>query len=164
MPRKKSTEPKTMKTIKPIKGYNQYGQFINLTNSDKYKGLYSIGMDDPVNEEETIVKSKIGLGGLTANTGGLFKRIRSYYIAYPDGMWIYALLITTNNKIIRELEKRVHTLLSDVRYKSEYLTHLRKPEWFKTTIQHIRDVFQQVADEYRDKDVYVMFPSEYEEE
>lgn len=160
--------PKRFRTIKSVKGYSPTDdgklEFIDLTNADAYKGVYSIGLDDPVQEENTIVKSKIGLGGLNAsNVGGLYKRLTSYYIAYPDGMWIYALLITKDSSIVRDLERRVHSLLENKRYKSQYLTNLRKPEWFRASIKQIRDVFKKVAKEFKDKGVKVIYPSEYEE-
>jgi T5orf172 domain len=159
-------EAKVFRTIKNVKGYTPTAngfEFIDLTNADKYKGIYSIGLDDPVRGEQTIVKSKIGLGGLTTNTGGLFKRLTSYYIAYPDGFWMYALLITKDNKIVRDLEKAVHSRLNDKRYKSDYLTNLRVSEWFRAKIKEIRKVFQEVAEEFKTKGVKVIYPSEFEE-
>lgn len=157
---------KTFRTIKAVKGYSPKDDgnldFVDLSNTDSYKGIYSIGIDDPIHGDKTVVKSKIGLGGLTSNAGGLYKRITNYYIAFPDGVWIYALLVTKNEKIVRELEREVHKLLEDKRYKSEYLTNLRKAEWFKASIQHIRNIFKQVAIKFKNQGVKVIFPSEYE--
>jgi hypothetical protein len=156
---------KQIKTIKPIKGYNQHGVKVEITNSDQYKGIYSIGMDDPDEEEKTKVKSKIGLGGLTLNEGGLLKRLKSYYIAYPDGFWIYCLLITLNKdpKFLREIEKKIHRRLAKKRYKSQYFTNQRESEWFQATIKEIRDAFVHVSNQ-NPNDTFIIFPSEYEEE
>ena len=155
--------PKVMKTIKSIEGYDEFGEWVSLGNEDAYKGIYAIGLDDPVKEDKSIVKAKIGLGGLTTNTGGLLKRIKSYYIAWPDGCWIYALLLTLDNNatFLRKVEKEVHHVLNKYRYKSSYLTHLRKPEWFRCTIGMIRQAFVDVKNKYPDK-LFVLFPSEYE--
>lgn len=156
--------PKTIKTIKPIKGYNQMGEYVEISNSDMYKGIYAIGMDDPIQEEQTVVKSKIGLGGLTNNEGGLLKRLKSYYIAYPDGFWIYAVLITLRKdpQFLRQAEKDIHRRLARKRYKSKYLTNLRVSEWFQASIEDIRQAFIKVNEKYPD-DTFIIFPSEFEE-
>lgn len=83
-----------------------------------------------------IKKTKIGLGGLKQEPGGLLERLRSYYIAYPDGFWIYSLLIT-----VKDDPKLVHELLDKKRYKSKYLTNLRVSEWFKASIKQKRHVY-----------------------
>lgn len=156
--------PRPIQTIKPIKGYNENGVWVELDNTDLYKGVYSIGMDDPKRGVATVVKSKIGLGGLSSSAGGLLKRLRSYYIAYPDGMWLYSILFTVNNnpEFLRKMEKEIHAVLESKRYKSLYLTHLRKPEWFKASIKQIRDAFVEVSHRYPG-DTFILFPSEDEE-
>jgi hypothetical protein len=155
--------PKIIRTIKELKGYSDKGVWIELDNSDVYKGVYAIGMDDPIKEEQTIVKSKIGLGGLTGNEGGLLKRLRSYYIAYPDGMWIYSVIFTLKSDpdFLRKLEREIHSLLDSKRYKSPYLTNLRTSEWFKATIKQIRAAFIKVHQKYPD-DTFILLPSERE--
>lgn len=157
--------PKQIKTIKPIKGFNENGVWVELDNTDLYKGIYAIGLDDPVKEESTIVKSKIGLGGLTSNEGGLLKRLRSYYIAFPDGMWIYCLLFTVDKDpdFLRKVEREIHELLSKKRYKSQYLTNLKESEWFKASIRQIRNAFVKVNKRYPNR-TFIVFPSDYEEE
>lgn len=158
-----------IKTIKPIKGYNQYGVKVEITNSDQYKGIYSIGLDNPDEDEskadKTVVKTKIGLGGLTTDEGGLLKRMKSYYIAYPDGYWIYCLLITLKKdpKFLRDIEKKIHQRLNKKRYKSNYYTNQRQSEWFQAKIKEIRDAFVYVSNKFSD-DTFIIFPSEYEEE
>jgi hypothetical protein len=160
-------KPKIMKTIKSIDGYDEFGEWVSLGNEDAYKGLYAIGLDDPdtKKQEHTVVKAKVGLGGLTTDTGGLMKRIRSYYIAWPDGCWIYALLLTLDNdaKFLRKVEKEVHSLLEKHRYKSLYLTNLKKAEWFQCSIATIRKAFLDVKERYPDK-LFVLFPSDAEPE
>jgi hypothetical protein len=155
--------PKVIRTIKPIKGYNENGVWVELDNSDLYKGIYAIGLDDPVKEDKTVVKSKIGLGGLTSNEGGLLKRLRSYYIAYPDGMWIYSLLFTVNKdpNFLRKVEREIHEVLSKKRYKSLYLTNLKESEWFKASIKQIRNAFVKVSHRYPNE-TFIVFPSEEE--
>ena len=155
---------KIIKTIKPVKGYDQYGNQVEITNSDKYKGIYAIGLDDPEKGEKTNVKAKIGLGGLTSNDGGLLKRIRSYYICFPDSVWIYSLLITLEKdpKFLRQVEKEIHSLLEKKRYKGEYLTNLKKSEWFKASIKQIRNAFVKINKKYPSQ-TFILFPSELEE-
>jgi hypothetical protein len=164
MPKKIGRE---IKTIKPIKGYNQYGVYVEIPNSDLFKGIYAIGLDDPdeTKQDNTIVKSKIGLGGLREDAGGLLERMRSYYIAYPDGYWIYCLLLTVEKdaKLLNKLETEIHDLLDKKRYKSKYLTNLRKSEWFRASIKQIRNAFVKVNKKYP-KETFIIFPSEYEEE
>lgn len=156
---------KRIKTIKPIKGFNENGVWVELDNTDLYKGIYAIGLDDPIKEMKTIVKAKIGLGGLTSNEGGLLKRLRSYYIAYPDGMWLYCILFTVNKDpdFLRKVEKEIHALLSKKRYKSAYLTNLKTSEWFKASIQQIRNAFVKVSHRYPNE-TFIVFPSEAETE
>ena len=157
--------PKVIRTIKELKGYNDKGVWIELDNSDVYKGIYSIGMDDPLpgKQENTVVKSKIGLGGLTGNEGGLLKRLRSYYIAYPDGMWIYCILFTLSKDpdFLRKIEREIHALLDNKRYKSPYLTNLRVSEWFKASIKQIRNAFLKVHKKYPEE-TFILYPSELE--
>ncbi len=157
------TRGKPIKTIKAIEGYDEFGEKVDLGNEDSYKGLYAIGLTDPQpkKQEDTIVLAKIGLGGLTTNAGGLLKRIRSYYIAWPDGCWIYGLLLSLKNDatFLRKIEKEVHEELEKYRYKSAYLTSLRKPEWFKCTIKQIRQAFLKVKHRYP-HDLFVLYPSE----
>ncbi len=158
---------KEMKTIRPIKGYTREGKPVSITNYNKYKGIYAIGIDDPdpKKAEKTVVRAKIGLGGLTKNEGGLYPRIRSYYICFPDGVWEYALLLSLENdaKLLKKIEKDIHTILAKKRYKSKYLTNLKESEWFQASIKQIRDAFKKVNDKYPDQ-TFVIFPSEYEED
>ncbi len=157
------TKGKPIKTIKEIEGYDEFGEYVYLGNDDSYKGIYAIGLSDPVakDPEDTIVLAKIGLGGLRKDTGGLLKRIRSYYIAWPDGCWIYALLLSLANDatFLRKVEKEVHKELSKFRYKSKYLTSLREQEWFKCSIRQIRQAFLKVKHRYPN-DLFVIYPSE----
>lgn len=157
---------KPIKTIKEIVGYNHLGVKYSLGNVDAYKGIYAIGIDDPdvdlKDATDTVVLSKIGLGGLTNSShSGLLKRIKSYYIAFPDGVWIYSLLLTLKKdpKFLRTVEKEIHAILEKKRYKSQYLTNLRKPEWFKCSIKDIRNAMTKVHLRYPDE-TFIMFPSE----
>jgi hypothetical protein len=153
--------PKAIKTIKPIEGFDEFGERVSIGNVDQYRGVYSIGLDlDPKKQEESTEMSKIGVSGLGTQQRGLLSRIRSYYIAFPDGVWIYALLISTNSdrKFLLKVEKEVHKELEKYRYRSPYLTNLRNAEWFKTNISTIRQAFLTVKQRYPD-DLYVLYPS-----
>lgn len=157
-----SKTAKRIKTIDVIKGYDQYENYVEIDNVDNIKGIYAIGQDlKKTKGDSQIVLAKIGLGGLNMrNEGGLLKRLKSYYIAYPDGFWEYSFLLTLkkDEKFLRQLEKEIHDKLEKYRYKSEYLTNLKKPEWFKTSIKKIREVFVEVHNEYPN-DTYVVFPA-----
>ena len=54
-----------LKTVRYIFGYDEYGKPIRVDNINNVKGIYAIGLDDPVSEEKTLVHAKVGLGGLT---------------------------------------------------------------------------------------------------
>jgi hypothetical protein len=160
---------KTLKTIRTIFGYDEHGNIIRKENIDNIKGIYAIGIDDPVYNEDTIVKTKVGLGGLNeTREGGLLPRIRSYYIAFHDGVWEYAFLILKNRNnpkdFLRNIEKEVHQELDKLktRYITKYTTWTRrKPEWFQISIQRLRDVFVAIKNRYP-KQLEVIFPSEFE--
>ena len=61
---------KTLKTIRRIFGYDEHGNKVWKENIDNIKGIYAIGIDDPIDEEDTIVKTKVGLGGLNEEKEG----------------------------------------------------------------------------------------------
>jgi hypothetical protein len=161
---------KVLKTIRRIFGYDEHGKKVWKENIDNIKGIYAIGVDDPIDEEDTIVKTKVGLGGLNEEKeGGLLPRIRSYYIAFPDGVWEYCFLILKQQRntkdFLRKVEKEVHFELDKLkaRYQTKYTTWTKnKPEWFQLSIKKLRDVFVMIKNRYP-KLLEVIFPSEYEE-
>jgi hypothetical protein len=162
-------QPKLLKTIRPIFGYDEFGNVIRKENIDNIKGIYAIGIEDPVYHEDTVVKTKVGLGGLNdMKEGGLLPRIRSYYIAFPDGVWEYAFLILKQKRnpkdFLRKIEKEVHQELDKIkaRYKTKYLTWTKnKPEWFQLSIKKLREIFVIIKNRYP-KQLEVIYPSEIE--
>jgi len=163
--------PKQIIAVRDIHGYDQDGKPVKIPNFDSYKGIYAIGLDEPIHEEDTIVKSKIGLGGLNnEKDGGLLQRIRSYYTAFPDGVWEYAFLISKRKRVpkgwLGEIEREVHQLLDErkTRYETQYTKAYAKrlPEWFKCKIKVIRWVFKKVQQKYPTL-LEAVFPSEHEE-
>ena len=159
-----------LKTVRYIFGYDEYGKPIRVDNINNVKGIYAIGLDDPVSEEKTLVHAKVGLGGLTQlNEGGLLPRIRSYYTCFPDGVWEYAFLISTRKQppkgFLAEIEHEVHQELDkrNFRYKTKYLTwSKRPPELFVCSIEDLRRIFLLVKQRHP-KHLQVVYPSEFEQ-
>lgn len=158
---------KVIKTVQDIVGVDENNHKKVIPNTDNVKGIYAIGIDDPIKEERTIVKAKIGLGGLNeAKEGGLLKRIRSYYICFPDGVWIYCVLqikryVRIPEGFLRKIEKEVFAELKSQRYNTEYKTWTtHRPEWFMASIKSIRNAFRNVAHRHPDY-LEVLFPNNF---
>ena len=160
---------KPIRTVRYIFGYDENGNPVRVDNINNVKGIYAIGVDDPVKEEDTIVHAKVGLGGLTQkNEGGLLPRIRSYYTCFPDGVWEYAFLISTRKQpptgFLAEIEREVHREMDKrkYRYETKYTTWVRRPpEWFVCSIKELRNIFK-IVKQRHPKHLQVVFPSEYE--
>lgn len=155
-------------------GYDEQGNEVRYSNIDTLKGIYALSpvehndKDNKYTVESTVI-AKIGLGGLTDNTGGLLRRVKSYYTAWPRGAYQFAYLILKKEPknvhhtvFLKQLETRVFELLDakHLRYNTGYHTHVRGgPEWFKARIREIRNAFKAVKLEYPDN-VDLLFPAE----
>ena len=118
----------------------------NLRKSNRKPGLYVLS---PKNYKNKTIRRPFKIGMST----NLLKRLDSYHLCFPNGFYIYNVLVFKPKYKqwrgeLKDVETELHEFLNEYQMKT---TTRRKGEWFKLNINDLKRKLDEFAHTHRNK-------------
>ncbi len=89
-------------------------------------------------------------------------RLNSYHICFPDGYYIYALLLIKakegkkeNFRNVLTIERTYHKMIRDDDKKAHLVTAGGSIEWYAVQLEKMRELLEKLADQYKEQVVAI---------